>query len=164
MSIREWCKGCSSTSIGSLVVDEEKMRPGRWFTVPWLTLVLWVTASALTLLSGWSLIIPYQLPPSIMIHGILSVQFMYLTVFFHNLSPSLLWSTSWPGTFHFILHTFLHQIIVFFSQQMPIPSQPFCCSTEIMSSNPSLSLNPLLGTLSCSIIPCIHLTIFKSAR
>jgi len=28
----------------------------------------------------------------------------------------------------------------------------FCCSTEIMSSNPSLSLNPLLGTLSCVLI------------
>ena len=39
-------------------------------------------------------------------------------------SPSFLWSTSWPGTLHFILHTFLHPIIVFFSQHMPIPSQP----------------------------------------
>jgi len=28
------------------------------------------------------------------------------------------------GTLHFILHTFLHPIIVFFSQHMPIPSQP----------------------------------------
>ena len=46
------------------------------------------------------------------------------TVFFHNLSPSFLWSTSWPGTLHFIRHTFLHPIIVFFSQHMPIPSQP----------------------------------------
>jgi len=41
-----------------------------------------------------------------------------LTVFLHNLSPSLLWS----GTLHFILHTFLHQ--VFFLQQMPISMQP----------------------------------------
>jgi len=41
-------------------------------------------------------------------------------VLFHNLSPSFLWSTSWPGTLHFILHTFLHPIIVFFSQHMPI--------------------------------------------
>jgi len=40
------------------------------------------------------------------------------------LSPSFLWSTSWPGTLHFILHTFLHPIIVFFSQHMLIPSQP----------------------------------------
>ena len=42
------------------------------------------------------------------------VQFTCLTVFFHNLSPSFLWSTSWPGTLNFILHTFLHPIIVFF--------------------------------------------------
>ena len=47
-----------------------------------------------------------------------------LTVFFHNLSPSFLWSTYWPGTLHFILHTFLHPIIVFLLQHMPIPSQP----------------------------------------
>ena len=40
---------------------------------------------------------------------------------FHNLSPSFLWSTSWPGTLHFILHTFLHLIIVFFLQHMPAP-------------------------------------------
>jgi len=41
----------------------------------------------------------------------------------------------------------------------------FCCSTEIMSSIPSLSLNPLLGTLSCSFTPLhIHLTILISAR
>ena len=49
---------------------------------------------------------------------------------FHNLSPSFLWSTSWPGILHFILHTFLHPIIVFFSQHMPIPCNLFCCSTE----------------------------------
>jgi len=35
----------------------------------------------------------------------------------------------------------------------------FCCSTEIMSSNHSLSLNPLFGTLSCSLMPHIHLTV-----
>jgi len=72
---------------------------------------------------SWSSIIPYLLPPSITIHGILPVQFLCLTFFFHNLSPSFLWSTSWPGTLC-ILHTFLHPIIVFFSQHMPIPLQP----------------------------------------
>jgi len=52
--------------------------------------------------------------------------------------PSVLWSV----TLHFIFHTFLHPI---FLQHMPILSQPvFCCTTEIMSSNPSLSLNSLL--------------------
>jgi len=40
----------------------------------------------------------------------------------------------------------------------------FCCSTKLMSYNPSLSLNPLLGTLSSySLTPCIHLTILISA-
>jgi len=34
--------------------------------------------------------------------------------FFHNLCPSFLWSTFWPGTLNFILCTFLHPIIVFF--------------------------------------------------
>jgi len=71
-----------------------------------------------------SSIILYLLPPSIVIYGILPVQFTWLTAFFHNLSPSFLWSTSWSGTLHFILHTFLHSIIVFFLQRMTIPSQP----------------------------------------
>ena len=73
---------------------------------------------------SWSSIIPYLLHPSNTIHGILPVQSTCRTVFFHNLCPSFLWCTSWPGTLHFILHTFLHPIIVFFSQHMPIPSQP----------------------------------------
>ena len=59
-----------------------------------------------------------------LIHGNLPVQSTRPTVFFHNLSPSFLWSTSWPGTLHFILHTFLHPVIVFFSQHVPIPTQP----------------------------------------
>jgi len=69
---------------------------------------------------SWSSIIPYRLPPSITIHGILSVQFTCLTVFFHNLCPSFIWSNSWLDTLHFILHTFLHPIIVLFSRHMPI--------------------------------------------
>jgi len=73
---------------------------------------------------SWSSVIPYLLPPSITIHGILPVQFTCLTVFFDNLSPSFLWSTCWPGTVHFILYTFIHPLIVFFSQHMPIPLQP----------------------------------------
>jgi len=40
----------------------------------------------------------------------------------------------------------------------------FCFSTKIMSSNPSLFLNPILGTLSCCLAPHIHLTILISAR
>jgi len=97
-----------------------------------------------------------------MILGILPVQFTCLTVCFRNLSPSFLSSTSWPGTLHFMLHTFLHQIIASFCGTCPYHRNLFCCSTEIMSSNPSLSLNPLLGTLSGSLMPHIHLTILPA--
>jgi len=67
---------------------------------------------------------PLSAHPSTLIHDILPVRHMHLIIFFHNLCPSFLWSTSWPGTLHFMLHTFRHPIIVFFSQHMPIPSQP----------------------------------------
>ena len=46
---------------------------------------------------------------------------------FNNLSPGHLWSSSWSWTLNFILHAFLHPIIIFFSQHMPklpIPLQP----------------------------------------
>jgi len=75
---------------------------------------------------SWSSVISHLLPSSIMIHGILPVQITYMTVFFRNLYPNFLWSTSWPGTLNFILHTFLHPVIVFFSQHMLIPSRLFC--------------------------------------
>ena len=52
-----------------------------------------------------------------------SVQFMSLTVLSDNLSPGPLWSSSWPWTLNFILHAFLHPVIVF-SQHMPISTQP----------------------------------------
>jgi len=70
---------------------------------------------------SWSSVIHYLLPPSFTIHGILLDQYTCMTVFFHNLCPSFLWSTSWPGTLHFILHTFLYPTNVFFLQHMPIP-------------------------------------------
>jgi len=50
-----------------------------------------------------------------MIYSILSVQFTCLTFFLHSLCPSFLWSSSWSGTLHFILHTFLHPIVVLFA-------------------------------------------------
>jgi len=93
---------------------------------------------------------------SITIHCILPLQFTCLTVFFHNLSPpSLIWSTSWPGTLNFILHTFLHPLSSFHST-CPYHRNLFCCITQIMSSN--LSLNRLLRSLACSLTPHIHLT------
>jgi len=85
--------------------------------------------------SLWSSIVLYLLHPSNTIHSILSVQSTCLTtVFFHNLSPSFLWSTSWPGTLHFILHTFLHPIVVFAKHAHTIATC-FTLLTKIMSSN-----------------------------
>jgi len=73
--------------------------------------------------SSWSSDILYQLSPSTTIHSIFLVQFTYLAVLFHNLCPGPLWSCSCSGTPYFILHTFLHPIVIFFSQHMPIPLQ-----------------------------------------
>jgi len=80
----------------------------------------------------WSSIVSYLLHPSNMIHGILPVQYTHLTVFFHNLCPSFLWSTSRPGTLHFILHTFLHPITVLFFQHMPIPYTITACFAVVL--------------------------------
>jgi len=66
---------------------------------------------------------------------------------------SLVYLSAWHPPLHAVLHTFLHPMIIFFLQHMPIPSQPVLLSTEIMSSNHSPSLNPLLRTLSCSLLP-----------
>jgi len=98
------------------------------------------------------------------VHDICCVQFTCLTVFFAQFFSkfSLVYLLAWHPPL--ILHTFLHPVIVFFSQHLPIPSHLFCCSAEIMSSNPRISLNPLLGTLFCSLMPHIHLTILISAN
>jgi len=34
------------------------------------------------------------------------------------------WSSSWSGAYYFILHAFLHPIIIFFLQHVPMQSQP----------------------------------------
>jgi len=44
---------------------------------------------------SWSSVIPYLLPLSITIHGILPVQFTCLTVFFYNLSPLFVSKIGW---------------------------------------------------------------------
>jgi len=67
----------------------------------------------------------YQPPPSAMIHSILPAQTTCFTVSLHNFYLSPLRSTSWSRTRHYILHTFLHPIIVFFSQHMPISLQSY---------------------------------------
>jgi len=56
---------------------------------------------------SWSSVIPYLLPPSTAIHGIIPVQFTCLTVFFHNLAPSFLWSTSY--SIHFFTQQWRNQ-------------------------------------------------------
>jgi len=78
-----------------------------------------------------------------------SVQFTCLAVFFHNLSTfSWVYLLAW----HSPLHT------------LYISSPSHFAVVPRLSSNPSLSLNPLLGTLPCSLTPHIHLTILISAR
>jgi len=115
---------------------------------------------------SWSSPNLYQLLPSTTIHSILPVQIACLAIFLHNLCPCrLLWFTSCSGALHLIFHTFLHPISVFFSQHMPIPLQrKFCCSINMISYIPSLSLNSLLGTLSFVLTLHIYLTILISAR
>ena len=58
-----------------------------------------------------------------MIYSILLVQLTCSTVLFDNLSPVPLWSSSWSGALYFILCAFLHPVIIFFLQHMPIASQ-----------------------------------------
>ena len=83
-----------------------------------------VPEKTLTHPPSWSSSNLYQLLPSSTIHSILLVQITCLAIFLHNLFPCPLWSTSWSGALHLIFHTFLHPVSVFFSQHMPMPSQP----------------------------------------
>jgi len=111
---------------------------------------------------SWSSIIPsassicydsWHLPCSIYVPG--SVFAQSLQVFF-RLPLGLVPSTSY--SIHFVTNYCL------VLNHMPIPLQPATYSTEIMSSNPSLSLSPLLGTLSFSLMLHIHLTILISTH
>jgi len=65
-----------------------------------------------------------------------------------------------PSTSYFI--HFFTQLLSSFCSTCPYHRNLFCCGTKNMSSNPSLSLNLLLGILCCSFTPHIHLTIFIS--
>ena len=110
------------------------------------TTILWLSGLcprqpewAGTIHLSWSSIIPYLLSPSFTIHGILPIQFTCLTVIFNNLSPSFLWSASWPDTstsysLHFFIQTLSSRRSI-----CPYHCNLFCCSTKITSSNPSLS-------------------------
>ena len=85
---------------------------------------------------SWSSIIPYLLPPSIIIHGTISVQFTCLTVFLHNLCPSFfgLPLSLAPST-SYSIHVFPKSLSSFHNI-CPYHRNLFCCSTKIMPSNP----------------------------
>jgi len=59
---------------------------------------------------------------------------------------------------------FFTQSLSSFRNTCPYHPNLFHCSTEIMSSKPSLPLYSLLGTLSCNFTLHIHLTILISVR
>jgi len=59
---------------------------------------------------------------------------------------------------------FFTQSVSSFCCTCPYHRNLFCCSINIISSIPSLSLNSLLGTLSFTLTSHIHLTILISAR
>jgi len=90
------------------------------------------------------------------LHAWQSFSTISVQVFF-GLPLRLTYSTS------YFIH-FFTQSLSSFCSTCPSHCNLFCYSTEIMSSNPSLSLNPLLGTLSCSITQHIHLIVLFSAH
>ena len=67
-----------------------------------------------------------------------------------------------PSTSYFI--HFFTQSVSSFHSTCPYHRNLFCCSVNIISSIPSLSLNSLLGTLSFTLTLHIHLIILISAR
>ena len=84
----------------------------------------------------------YQPPPSATIHSILPAQTTFFTVSLYNLNPSpsvmnFVVETSWSRTLHYILHTFLHPIVSFFTTYH---RSLFCCSIKTMWPTSSLSL------------------------
>ena len=113
---------------------------------------------------SWTSIIPYLLPPCVMICGILSVQFTCLAVFFSlSLSKfSLVYLLAWHLPFHTPYISSPNHCLHFAAHANTIAT----CFAVVpkLSSNHSISLNALLGTLSCSLTPHIHLTILISAH
>jgi len=90
------------------------------------------------------------------LHARQSIFTISLQVFF-GLPLGLAPSTSYS------IH-FFTQSLSSFCSTCPYYRSLFCCSTEIMSSNHRLSLNPLLRTTSWGLKSHIHLTILISAR
>jgi len=90
---------------------------------------------------SWSLVIPYLLPSSITIHGMLPVQFMCLTVFFHNLQVFFGLPLGLAPSASYSIH-FYTQSLSSFCSTCPYHYNLFCCCTKIMSSKPSLFSQP----------------------
>jgi len=76
---------------------------------------------------------------------------------------SLVYLLSWHPPLHTLYISSPNHYLLFATHAHTI-TKLFCRSTETMSSNASLSLNPLVGTLPCSLMPHIHLTILISAH
>jgi len=105
-------------------------------------------------------------------------------IFFHLTRSTALslfklcaWQSFWTTSFHVLfglplgLELSTSYSIHFFSQSVssfrstcPYHRNLFCCSSNIISAIPSLSLNSLHGTLSFTLTLHIHLTILISAR
>jgi len=112
---------------------------------------------------SWSSVIPYLLSPSIAIHGICPDQFTCLTVFSIislqvlfdlplGLAPSIYASYISSPNNHSFFAAHAHTIATCFAVVPRLYHLiPVCLST-------------LLGILSCSFTPHIHLTILISAR
>jgi len=122
---------------------------------------------------SWSSIIFYLIPPSVTIHDILSVQFSYLTVFFHNLSKfSLIYLLALHPPLHTPYVSSPIYCLIFAVPPLPITHLRLHAHTiaTCFAVVPRLchlilvSLNPSLGTQSCSLMPHIHLTIVISAH
>ena len=76
---------------------------------------------------SWSTYFLYHLSSFATVHGILFIQLTCLTVLSNNPFPGPLSSSTWYWTLNFILHAFLHPIIIIFSQHMPM----YNCSAAI---------------------------------
>jgi len=111
-------------------------------------------------------------------HHPIFISFFYLP---QSIASSLFKLRAWPSFCTTSLHVLFglplglepstSYSIHFFTQSMssfhstcPYHHNLFCCSINIISSIPSLSLNSLLGTLSFTLTLHIHLTILISAH
>ena len=101
---------------------------------------------------SWSSSNLYQLLPFTTIHSILLVQFTWLAVFLHNLSPSPIWSTSWSGALHLILHISSRSQWLLFATHAHTIAACFAVVPRLYHLFlVSLSLNSLPGTLSLTL-------------